>query len=76
MDANSDEEVSLSIFDNGIGIPDAPEKLNHYGLAIMKERTKHLRGMLHIENRQSGGTAVEVKFFPEYVNARGAAKSA
>ena len=47
--ADHDNNIHLSIEDNGIGIPDSPEKLNHYGLAIMQERSKHLSGDISIE---------------------------
>src|SRR5690606_24048420 len=48
---NDDEVIHLSIEDNGIGIPDNAEKLNHYGLAIMQERSRHLGGNIRIQRR-------------------------
>ncbi|MBU1308939.1 MAG: type IV pili methyl-accepting chemotaxis transducer N-terminal domain-containing protein, partial [Gammaproteobacteria bacterium] len=33
---HSREGISLAVEDNGVGIPDSAEKLNHYGLAIMQ----------------------------------------
>ena len=58
------KDVILKVCDNGVGIPDDPEKLNHYGLAIMKERTRHLNGALEIKVQESGGTCVEMRFSP------------
>ena len=50
--------------DDGVGINDDPEKLNHYGLAIMKERSRHLNGDLEIRRRDEKGTIVEFSFQP------------
>ncbi len=63
---NDDNSVDLTIDDNGIGIPDSPEKLNHYGLAIMKERTKQLGGEFSVNATDKGGTTIWVHFTPEY----------
>lgn len=64
------KNVRLSIEDDGVGIPETPEKLNHYGLAIMLERGKHLGGELTIERRESGGTGVYFRFTPDYLKHR------
>lgn len=56
--------VTLRVCDDGIGIPDDPEKMNHYGLAIMKERSKHLNGALKLYRQDKGGTCVEMQFHP------------
>lgn len=66
INTNNLSEVNLSIKDNGIGIPGDPNKLNHYGLAIMKERSRSLDGLLTIEHVDSGGTQVSFRFLPEY----------
>jgi len=66
INTNSLSEVSLSIKDNGIGMPGDPNKLNHYGLAIMQERSRSLDGLLSIENLTNGGTEVMFSFLPEY----------
>jgi two-component system nitrate/nitrite sensor histidine kinase NarX len=58
-------EIKLSVCDDGAGIPDDPEKLNHYGLAIMKERSRHLNGALHFARQEEGGTCVKMCFAPE-----------
>jgi two-component system nitrate/nitrite sensor histidine kinase NarX len=64
---NPDKKISLTIEDNGIGMPEAPEKLNHYGLAIMNERGKHLGGELRIQNKSEGGVTVYFEFLPEFI---------
>lgn len=66
ISSNNISEVTLVVRDNGVGIPGDPNKLNHYGLAIMKERSRNLNGTLKIEKRQTGGTEVNFSFLPEY----------
>ena len=68
--ADQDKNVHLQIRDNGIGIPDDPTKLNHYGLAIMQERSQHLKGHVTIHNLEDGGAIVEVVFRPSYLLAK------
>lgn len=46
---------------------DAPEKLNHYGLAIMNERGKNLGGELNIHNNFEGGFSVHFEFLPDFI---------
>lgn len=65
MDNNS--HIQLQIKDNGIGIPDDPNKLNHYGLAIMQERSRSLGGTLTIEPLKECGTGVFFEFQPDYI---------
>ncbi len=60
--------IELTIDDDGIGIPDAPGKLNHYGLAIMNERSRQLGGEVKILARDEGGTRVRFDFQPMYLN--------
>lgn len=62
-----DKWVELCVEDNGVGIPDKAEKLNHYGLAIMQERSRQLQGELRVERRETGGTGVYFRFYPEYL---------
>ena len=56
----------LTVKDNGIGIPEDPNKLNHYGLAIMKERSRNLDGDLSVKRNDERGTMVMFSFVPEY----------
>lgn len=71
--STAQSEVILTITDNGVGIPEDPSKLNHYGLAIMQERSRSLKGELSVKtNSNSGigisdkGTTVTFCFTPEY----------
>ncbi len=65
--ADNEKNIHLQIKDNGVGIPDDPSKLNHYGLAIMQERSQHLKGHVSIQNAAEGGAVVEVIFRPSYL---------
>lgn len=65
--ANSDDKIELAVEDDGIGIPTDPEKLNHYGLVIIKERGRHLGGDAEIKRREEGGTGVYFRFVPQYL---------
>ncbi|MFU8785496.1 ATP-binding protein, partial [Aliidiomarina sp.] len=60
-------EVQLAVEDDGIGIPEDPQKLNHYGLAIIRERARHLGGEVTIRRRETGGTGVYFTFIPHYL---------
>ncbi len=64
------KSVMILIEDNGIGIPDDPNKMNHYGLAIMRERSRNLNGDLSISRRPEGGTCVQFRFQPDYYAER------
>nr|WP_136250013.1 histidine kinase [Ningiella ruwaisensis] len=63
---NALNEVVMQIADDGIGIPQDPNKLNHYGLAIMQERSRSLDGAIDISLNEKGGTTVSFSFVPEY----------
>ena len=69
--ANSDDKIELAVEDDGVGIPTDPEKLNHYGLVIIKERGRHLGGpTLRLKRREEGGTGgggVYFRFVPQYL---------
>jgi two-component system nitrate/nitrite sensor histidine kinase NarX len=64
---HSPDGISLAVEDDGIGIPQSAEKMNHYGLAIMQERSKHLGGSIEIKARAEKGTGVYFSFKPEYL---------
>ena len=68
VDENS--QIHLQIVDDGIGMPDDPSKLNHYGLAIMQERASHLDGEISITNNEKGGTCVSLVFLPDYAKGQ------
>lgn len=63
------DTIQLTLQDNGIGLGEHPEKLNHYGLAIMQERSRHLNAELHLKSVLDGiqGTRIELRFRPEYL---------
>lgn len=60
----SDNRITVSVIDDGKGLPDTPGRLNHYGLAIMNERARNLGGHLELLNRAEGGTEVRFVFNP------------
>lgn len=61
--------ISLTVRDNGVGIPQDPSKLNHYGLAIMQERSRSLEGDITVSQAPEGGTVVAFSFEPEYTKS-------
>ena len=69
LSTSADNKILLTIEDDGIGINTNPEKLNHYGLAIIQERSHQLNGDVRIEARDDGGTGVYFEFVPEYSRA-------
>jgi two-component system nitrate/nitrite sensor histidine kinase NarX len=54
--------VNISIEDDGIGINDEGDMMQHYGLPIMKERAEWLGGTLTINEPSNGGTRVDLDF--------------
>lgn len=65
---HEDKSIELVVMDDGVGLSDSPEKLNHYGLAIMQERSKHLNGSLKIEPSSPHGTRISLRFTPGYLS--------
>ena len=66
------KDIELCIKDDGVGLPENPEKLNHYGLAIIQERSRHLNAELTVDSRQEtdqqhGGTEIKIQFKPSYL---------
>lgn len=60
-----DNQVKLTVQDNGCGVPENAERTNHYGLIIMRDRAQSLRGDCQVRRGESGGTEVVVTFIPE-----------
>lgn len=58
-------DLELIVEDDGVGLPNNPEKLNHYGMVIMQERSKHLRGKLSFETVEPHGTRIHFIFTPQ-----------
>ena len=62
-----DQSIELLVEDDGIGIPPNAERNNHYGLAIINERSRHLNGQVEIEPRKESGTCVRFSFKPNFL---------
>ncbi|CAI0899115.1 nitrate/nitrite two-component system sensor histidine kinase NarX [Serratia grimesii] len=62
---NQRGEVTLSVSDNGRGLPKNTDRPDHYGLIIMRDRAKSLHGRCEILPRSGGGTEVRVVFKPD-----------
>lgn len=45
----------VNVVDNDIGISNAPEKINRYGLVIMKERSNILAGDFELKRGNTNG---------------------
>ncbi|MCU7935936.1 MAG: HAMP domain-containing protein [Candidatus Thiodiazotropha sp. (ex Dulcina madagascariensis)] len=60
----SNQDILVTVEDNGIGIPTEAERTHHYGLAIMRERATSLNGDVKIERQADGGTRVCLNFIP------------
>lgn len=60
-----DDRITLTIWDNGRGIPDNSERQNHYGMIIMRDRAQSLNGDYQVGVRPNGGTQIIVSFKPE-----------
>lgn len=60
-----DNQVRLTVHDNGCGVPENAERTNHYGLIIMRDRAQSLRGDCQVRRRETGGTEVVVTFIPD-----------
>ena len=54
----------ISISDDGVGLPARPERENHFGLNIMRERARRLGGALELQARPAGGLLVRLHFIP------------
>lgn len=57
--------LRLAVEDDGIGLPESPERTHHHGFAIMDERAHSLGGTLRYQNIPSGGTRIELQFTPQ-----------
>lgn len=62
LECDQTGRVNVSIEDDGIGINDEGDMMQHYGLPIMKERAEWLGGRLTIEEQPGGGTRINLNF--------------
>jgi two-component system nitrate/nitrite sensor histidine kinase NarX len=62
-DADGGEAV-VEVVDDGIGLPAKPERANHFGLNIMRERAERLGGVLSLVSPPGGGGRVRLSFRP------------
>ncbi len=60
--AGQGERIRVYIDDDGVGVPANPERERHYGLTIMRERARSLRGEIRLAERPGGGCRVELDF--------------
>ncbi|WP_217808657.1 ATP-binding protein [Derxia lacustris] len=64
-----DHRCTVTVEDDGRGLPAAAPEGNHYGMSIMKERARSLDGEVGIEARDGGGTRVRLSFVPQRLPA-------
>lgn len=64
LEYNQQGDIQIHIEDDGIGIDEPQSQSHHYGLAIMNERARSIRGRLTINNSSTGGTRVKLVFSP------------
>jgi len=64
-------QITLTLWDNGRGIPDNGERQNHYGMIIMRDRAQSLNGDYQVGTRPGGGTQIIVSFHPEIPTGAG-----
>jgi len=58
-------QVKVKIRDNGKGLPEGGQPLNHYGLIIMQDRARTLGGQVAVQNHDQGGVEVGLTFVPK-----------
>ncbi|MFC7421296.1 histidine kinase [Iodobacter arcticus] len=56
--------ILVTIADDGCGIADHPDKQQHYGLSIMRDRAHSLKGQLTFRRQTPSGTLVSLQFTP------------
>lgn len=65
----ADGHVEAVVADDGAGMPPHPDKRQHHGLAIMRERAATLGGSISWSPVTPHGTRVTLEFRPAYFNA-------
>ncbi len=61
---NEDNQVVVTIDDDGRGISISPEVSGHYGTTIMKERASTMGGVLSFDRAPIGGARIALEFCP------------
>jgi len=56
--------IEVTVEDDGIGIGAAASPRHHFGLSIMRDRARALRGALEVGARAPRGTLVRLRFVP------------
>ncbi|MCU7844064.1 MAG: type IV pili methyl-accepting chemotaxis transducer N-terminal domain-containing protein [Candidatus Thiodiazotropha sp. (ex Monitilora ramsayi)] len=62
LKCNQDGIVTVTVEDDGVGIGDQSDMMQHYGLPIMKERADWLGGDLQVVESGMGGTRIKLTF--------------
>jgi len=59
---NSNNNIEISIDDDGVGIDETQRRAQHHGLVIMQERSQNLGGEFDVHESDSGGTRLTITF--------------
>jgi two-component system nitrate/nitrite sensor histidine kinase NarX len=59
-----DNNVQISIKDDGVGIDETQRRAQHHGLIIMQERSQNLNGKFSVDQQIGGGTKITITFKP------------
>lgn len=60
-----DNNIQISVEDDGVGIDQLQRRAKHHGLIIMQERSQTLNGKFSVEEQSSGGTKITITFKPQ-----------
>ena len=60
-----EHQLTVAVEDDGLGLVHDEAEAGHYGLGIMRERARSLRGTCTVEPRPGGGTRVHLSFAPQ-----------
>lgn len=56
--------IQISIKDDGVGIDESQRRAQHHGLIIMQERSQNLNGKFSVDEQSGGGTQITITFEP------------